>query len=1019
MNNKQSQSPHQNQQQQQRNVPNRSKSMNTSIAPTRKPSNQNVYNTRQNNNTNFSSNNSVGSNHSVHSRNQRPIRSGGGGDRSPKGGGGRSPVNNHRSSGGNSVGGGHRKAPDRSQSSSATISSHHNNQQNNNRHVKEIILYNTTGSGNNKKERQVIRLSAETFLSKRLMYLDAPPVRTEDDDINDDTDNRDDSNNTTNKNKNRNNIFQQQPYITKFWQPHQRCLWTSEVRIEAIENDTAKYLDYKPLQTNDDTRWKAKVMKDTDDDEVTTAHDEIIKSAILSILNKLSWTNLDKLTIQFLKAVGSSATAKEQQHQAVDYDNNSQCSEKSATSVHTVVLVMRLVVEKAMAEPHFAELYANLSVKLSQVHKAFKRSVLTICQEQFEVTERNEYNNTNDNSISESSDNNNLTNNSETTANTTTATITTMNKQASIGLMKFIGELYKVGIIKSSVMISCLNRLLILDDEEKLECFTKLITTIGSRLYQDKAIYHSEQMDHIWDIVYKLAGHTTNKQDNNQIIVAAPSIRLKFMLQSLIELKENNWIQIRHEAEKAKTIQEIHQDIAAEELEKASLTRNKSSSSCRSNRFNNNNNTKPLIKRSVSSDGCMYHYHASPQQQSNNTIARQSSSVSIASTDSSSFNIDLHNQDVLRMPNNHGTKSRPNRLRRAKSDDGQKLLNEYIKQQPNIINNNNNNSSPPSKIPNNNNNTNKKQSPKNRRNNPPSPPKRTKSNDTLDFTGFDNDNKPKRQGSISNLSVLTPNIDYQSSPKECGERSKAIFKEYFISDDKKETIKSIQELVGTNTYDSTSNIGIKMYSDRCVAMIESCILMVLEMKERDVYKFLDIIAACVNQEIIIIIENISTSSNNILIRSLNDPLEFLRDIEIDAPMASSYLSLIIASWIDCKYILSIGFLLLQVPDYFKTNGRPAEFAIQILYKLHTIQKKKQKKEDEENHNNNGDNNQSGVGGAAATGTTVTNQVVEDIAVVRHDQEFMIIENLMTESDKKINPSVRDFVKVILSKMIQS
>ena len=40
----------------------------------------------------------------------------------------------------------------------------------------------------------------------------------------------------------------------------------------------------------------------------------------------------------------------------------------------------------------------------------------------------------------------------------------------------FIGELYKNKVIKGAIMISCLERLFLHTDEEKLECFAKLMT---------------------------------------------------------------------------------------------------------------------------------------------------------------------------------------------------------------------------------------------------------------------------------------------------------------------------------------------------------------------------------------------------------------------------------------------------------------------------------------------------------------------------------------------------------------
>lgn len=63
---------------------------------------------------------------------------------------------------------------------------------------------------------------------------------------------------------------------------------------------------------------------------------------------------------------------------------------------------------------------------------------------------------------------------------------------------------------------------------------------------------------------------------------------------------------------------------------------------------------------------------------------------------------------------------------------------------------------------------------------------------------------------------------------------------------------------------------------------------------------------------------------------MNDPLEFLRDIEIDAPLAGSHLSLIIAELINWDAI-SLKFLL-NAPEFFRAKGKPSIFSVEILKK---------------------------------------------------------------------------------------
>jgi translation initiation factor 4G len=106
-------------------------------------------------------------------------------------------------------------------------------------------------------------------------------------------------------------------------------------------------------------------------------------------------------------------------------------------------------------------------------------------------------------------------------------------KRNYLGHMRFIGELYKNDMIKIDIMLWCLKTLLE-DDEEQLECFTKLMTTSGGSLEQQAIALRDtagkpaswEQLQELW----KAVGQFTKK---------APSNRIKFMLQDLLDLRAN------------------------------------------------------------------------------------------------------------------------------------------------------------------------------------------------------------------------------------------------------------------------------------------------------------------------------------------------------------------------------------------------------------------------------------------------------------------------------------------------
>jgi hypothetical protein len=51
-----------------------------------------------------------------------------------------------------------------------------------------------------------------------------------------------------------------------------------------------------------------------------------------------------------------------------------------------------------------------------------------------------------------------------------------------IFLCRFIGELFKLGMLTTNIMQRCIKDLLAEGDEESLECLCKLLTTIGKDL---------------------------------------------------------------------------------------------------------------------------------------------------------------------------------------------------------------------------------------------------------------------------------------------------------------------------------------------------------------------------------------------------------------------------------------------------------------------------------------------------------------------------------------------------------
>lgn len=141
-------------------------------------------------------------------------------------------------------------------------------------------------------------------------------------------------------------------------------------------------------------------------------------------------------------------------------------------------------------------------------------------------------------------------------------------KKQMLGNIKFIGQLYKKGLLKEKIMRFCIADLLKLEakdpgaklpvyndtgatdlDEEDHEAICNMFSTIGSTIDGPAA---AGFMTVCFDKIKKMS-----------IDQALPS-RSRFMYKDLLELRGNKWIP-RRKAEKAKTIEEIRKDFEREE----------------------------------------------------------------------------------------------------------------------------------------------------------------------------------------------------------------------------------------------------------------------------------------------------------------------------------------------------------------------------------------------------------------------------------------------------------------------
>ena len=343
--------------------------------------------------------------------------------------------------------------------------------------IKNVELIESTGMGETPAQQAVTRIPARILLNMRLKFIEPP----------------------------------EEPGL---FTPHLACHWTAENRLaellalsqRAIElgdvskksppiHETAPPLEEcKPLQVNEETRWKPKLMKEAStvgavDGEETNQQSEeetteqVVAKALL-ILNKVSWTTLEKLTIQFMEDT------------------------KLAEDEMVRKAIIDMLVHKANTEPHFGPMYAQLCATIAKQVKPFKKELLSQCQKEFEVDTAHKIAKAIE-GVDDPDEQNYR---------------AQLIRKAYIGHMKFLGELYKRDVVKLAIMMYCLDELLKEEEnEENLECFVSLMTTMGEKL-DDHAKQNNKPFD--WGKVNLLS--TSSKISN----------RIRYLLQDLLDLKE-------------------------------------------------------------------------------------------------------------------------------------------------------------------------------------------------------------------------------------------------------------------------------------------------------------------------------------------------------------------------------------------------------------------------------------------------------------------------------------------------
>ncbi|CAB1313457.1 unnamed protein product, partial [Coregonus sp. 'balchen'] len=256
-------------------------------------------------------------------------------------------------------------------------------------------------------------------------------------------------------------------------------------------------------------------------------HDAIFRK-VRGILNKLTPEKFDKLCLELLNV-------------GVD------------TKLVLKAIIL-LIVDKALEEPKYSSLYAQLCLRLAEdapnfdgpspeiqtsqkQSTTFRRLLISKLQDEFENRSRNV-------EIYDKHDNPLTTEEEEQRA---------IAKIKMLGNIKFISELGKLNLIHESILHKCIKTLLekkkrvqLKDMGEDLECLCQIMRTVGPRLDHEKA---KSLMDQYFGRMLSLM--------NNKELPA----RIRFLLQDTVELRDNNWVPRKAFIDNGpKTINQIRQE---------------------------------------------------------------------------------------------------------------------------------------------------------------------------------------------------------------------------------------------------------------------------------------------------------------------------------------------------------------------------------------------------------------------------------------------------------------------------
>lgn len=268
---------------------------------------------------------------------------------------------------------------------------------------------------------------------------------------------------------------------------------------------------------------------------------DMVQRKVKAALNKMTPEKFDKIADQILAIAAQS---------------------KDEADGRTLRQVIQLTFEKATDEAHWASMYAKFCKRMLETMSPdikdesildkngnvvsggnlFRKYLLNRCQEEFERGWKIDLPEKPEGERGEEKT-------EEAAMLSDEYYIAAAAKRRGLGLVQFIGELYKLSMLTERIMHECVKKLVDytgVPDEAEIESLTKLLKTIGGNLDS------TEKGKPMMDVYFTRI----------QAMIDTPELpsRLRFMLMDIVDLRKKNW-QSKEANKGPKTLEEIRAEV--------------------------------------------------------------------------------------------------------------------------------------------------------------------------------------------------------------------------------------------------------------------------------------------------------------------------------------------------------------------------------------------------------------------------------------------------------------------------